>query len=147
MASLFGFGSNKPPSKPPKAVPLSAGSGANTGANANPDGIESVMQRSVKISFPKGAKVTSATEDNIYRACSMFGTIMDIRIKGKHAVVLYSTAEEANRCIVSFGDTQLAADHRIRLMGSTNLNQSTNSCKCLLSFTCQSVLCLYFLEC
>ena len=38
----------------------------------------------------------------------MFGTIMDIRIKGKNAVVLYSQVSEAQRCTSSWADTNLA---------------------------------------
>jgi len=142
MFSAFGFGSNKP-TKPPKAIPSSSiakedqsTEGAGTiktkpGAVPAQTEIKSVAQRSVKISFPKGTKTARAIEDDIYRAASMFGTIMDIRIKGKNAVVLYSSVADADRCVSSWADTTLAAqDYRIKFMGadkSPTLNRSLES--------------------
>jgi len=140
MFNSFGFGSNKP-SKPPKAVPPSSGAkddaeGTGTikpkpGALPAATEIESVAKRSVKISFPKGTKTARAIEDDIYRAASMFGTIMDIRIKGKNAVVLYSSVADADRCVSSWADTSLAAqDYKVKSMGLAaggSLNQSMDS--------------------
>ena len=125
MFSTLGFGANKP-SKPPKAIPTAP---ANISAPPPKEDrseiivavkskpvvapaqteIESVARRSVRISFPKGTTTDRAIEDDIYRAASMFGTIMDIRIKGKNAVVLYSSVADAERCVRSWADTSLAA--------------------------------------
>ena len=143
MLSAFGFGSK--PSKPPKAKPTTESSSSaqaderevktkpgSAQAQAVVDiattaSIESMALRSVKISIPKGVGVTRSIEDDIYRAASMFGTIMDIRIKGKNAVVLYSQVSEAQRCTSSWADTNLAAqDYRIKSFGSAALDRSVD---------------------
>ncbi len=141
MFSALGFGSSKP-SKPPKAVPsITIGAQVKDESIAsdirvknkteNLPGqteIDSVAKRSVRISIPKGGKSARAIEDDIYQAASMFGTITDIRIKGKNAVVLYSTAVDADRCLSKWSDTTLASqDYRAKSMGNTSLNQSSDS--------------------
>jgi hypothetical protein len=91
--------------------------------------IDSVASRSIKITFPKNTNLTSSRlEDDIYRAISIFGTIMDIRTKGKNAVVLYSTKAEAQRCIASWSDTSLSKqEYRVKSMGELVLSDSMTS--------------------
>ena len=146
MMSAFGFG--KVPSKPPKAPPVDAGGSAGSSSAASSSSvagdrkkptpahvadiavadIESVAQRSVKITFPRGAKQSPGAEDEIYRGASMFGTVMDIRLKGKNAVVLYSSQAEVLKCTAGWADTSLSAlGYRAKAMVGRQLNDSTTS--------------------
>jgi len=98
---------------------------------------ETIPQRSVKISFPKGHIRANLTEADVAKAAELFGTVVQVGMKDKCAVVLFARAAEAVKCCASFEDLQdalpttlgyAASKLRIKYMGgSSSLDDSSAS--------------------
>jgi hypothetical protein len=98
---------------------------------------ETVPQRSVKISFPKGHIRENLTEADVAKAAGLFGTVVHVGMKEKCAVVLFARAVEAVKCCASFESLQdalpttlgyAASKLRIKYMGgASSLDDSSAS--------------------
>ena len=101
-----------------------------------PSIVDSLPQRSVKISFAKGS-ASNLTQEYIAEVAGNFGKVVQVGMKDKYCVVLFTTASEAMQCSTSFDEFQALlpaafaspeAKLRVKYMGGGgNLDDSYTS--------------------
>ena len=82
-----------------------------------------LRERSVKITFPKGntpGKGGGMTEEGIRQRVASFGTVVNIGVKDKFAVVLFASCREALECCEGW-QTVFTGDFKVKFMGTKTL--------------------------